>query len=189
MEKTYIQVRVPNTLIKLYKKADYFVRKFSYLVNPDRCSRCGTKMYAKFYQLEHHFDNGRRLLVENVGGVSNKCICRVCLLELLESKPWEPRFSQLARERGYYMNKDGWTKTGCAVLGTKEIAYKDIEIWPLVSVVLCKNSWNTDYFSRQAILECVQKGKVRTTSLSVFKGKIVCVNHKGLYINEQGKLL
>ena len=191
-KKKYFTLRVgiPLWVYTPFEQLTYLVRKWKYKLNPDRCACCNRKMYVRYYQIEHVFANGRRLLVEN--HPSNKVVCPDCIADQLESGKWEPRFSQMSRERGTSerFNYQFWSAKKCAITSKAVRSYKDVEIYPYVDMTFCTIAWNHDYISKEAVIECVRDGVVRTSTWGVVdRKKMAPMNHKRLFIDERGELL
>lgn len=183
---------LPLWLTESYKHTTYFFRKWKYKMFPDHCDLCGTKMYVTNYQLELQFKY-HRLLVENRAYNKEASrmyhICRHCLAKELERNLWEPRFSRMHKERGWDSPTEYWTAPKCDVTGNKIESYKSVEIYPYVDMMFCTNAWNSSYVSKEAVIECVKNGKVRTNRFAIEGRYMVSVNSRGLKVNEEGELI
>lgn len=193
-----ISFGVPLWLYKPFAALQYQYRKWKYWANPDHCSCCGKRMFAKFYQIEHIFETGHRLLIENhshfekPNGKKVQTVCRDCLVKELEAGEWKPRFSYFHEQREGKPSKYNyrfWSQKQCAITGKKIRSFKDVEIYPYVDMTLCTNAWNHDYISKDAIIECAKKGTIKTSIWGIHKNKMVPMNHKRLFINDKGELL
>lgn len=177
-----ITLGIPLWVTKSFDKVGYQWRKWKYLASPDRCRCCNKKMFVRTAQIEHTFKNGRRLTVENL----EPYVCRECTLNLLENERWMPRFSD-----GLYnkFNYQYWRTNKCAITDRNVRSYKSVEVFPHVDMIFCTMAWNHDYISKEAVIECVREGKIKTGRFE-YKGKeLFAVNHKGLCINDEGELL
>lgn len=192
--KTYeIKIRIPMWLARPFQDASYFFRKWKYWASPDRCAACNTRMYVRSYEIEHYFPNGQRLMVGNHNTIKDTngkyvTVCRECIASRLESQEWQPRFHH------FHLELDGkpsrypykyWSAKKCDVTGEKVRSYKDVEIYPYVSMTFCTYAWNAGHVSKQAVIDCVRNGKIKT-SMWGLRGPM---NHKGLFIDQKGKLL
>lgn len=197
-KKKYFTLRVgiPLWLFTPFERLTYLVRKWKYELNPDRCACCNKKMYVRFYEIEHVFENGRRLLVHNhaFSDKTNKSIvvCPDCIADRLESNEWTPRFTHGALKLGSTSryNYRYWSAKKCAITGKDVRSYKDVEIYPYVDMTFCTIAWNHDYISKEAVIECVRNGVIRTSTWGVVDRKMMApMNHKRLFINGKGELL
>ena len=194
-----ISFSLPLWLTTPFENAKYQWRKWSYFVNPDHCEVCGKRMFARIYEIEHTFENGRRLILGNhpskgvEHGYKSICICRECIVaELKSGKTWKPRFSHSDEQINGKPNKHNyrfWSAKQCDITGKKVRSFKDVEIFPYIDMTLCTTAWNHSYISKEAIIECAEKGVTRTSLWGVYKGKMHMMNHKRLYINDKGELL
>lgn len=190
--KFTIRIPIPLAVDELIEKTKYAFKKVALKMRPYRCECCNKKMYLNHSQYEHTFDNHQRLMVEN-----NKNVCRECLVDILSTKEWSPRFTQMALQR----KRDGdssdarwnyrfWSTKKCAITGNEVRSYKDVEIHPYVDMMFCTIAWNHDYVSKEAVIECVKHGKVRTSRWGVWnKSRMAPMNNKGLFVDENGELL
>jgi len=178
---------VPLWFTEVFDKASYRYRKWKYLANPDRCKCCNKKMYVSSYEIEHIFENGRRLLIGN----HTSLVCRDCLVNQLETFAWTPRFTHMFEEKGIGKgNHQYWVKNQCDITGNKVKSFKDVEIHPFVDMTFCTNAWNYDYISENAVIECAKLGKIKTSWYGVWKkSSFEPMNHKRLFINEKGELM
>lgn len=183
---------LPLWLTESYRRTTYFFRKLKYKMFPDHCDICGIKMYVTNYQLELQFKHNR-LLIENRSYDKQKNrmyhVCRHCLAKELETKLWEPRFSRIHKQKGWETPTECWTSEKCDVTGNKVESYKSVEIYPYVDMLFCTNAWNAGYVSKEAVIECIKNGKVKTNRVAIEGHYLVSVNSKGLKIDERGELL
>lgn len=186
-----ISIIIPDWLYKPFANLQYFFRKWTYWAFPDHCECCGARMYVRSYEIEHVFANGRRLLVGNHAVIKegdkykHLVVCRDCLAHKLENGSWKPRFTHL-----YGETKDRfWSAKKCDVTGENVRSFKDVEIYPYVNMTFCTIAWNHGYVSKQAVIDCVKYGKIKTSMWGVYKKKMHPMNHKRLYVNEEGELL
>jgi hypothetical protein len=191
-KKQYFQLSlgIPLWVTRPIDFIKYQWRKWQYIVRPDHCARCNTRMHVKWFEIEHTYENGRRLLVGNHVSINGnpEPVCRSCLVHELETKTWKPRFSKLHGDSSKYHYRF-WSKEQCAITGAKVRSYKDVEIVPYVDMTFCTVAWNFEYISKEAVIECVKNGSIRTSFWGVYKGKMQPMNHKRLFIDEQGRLL
>jgi len=190
-----IQFGVPLWLYKPFEKIAYQWRKWKYFANPDHCVCCGKRMYVRWYEIEHVFENGHRLVVGNHPTTDNHqalVVCRDCMADQLEKGEWKPRFSHFHEQREgkpSRYNYRFWSSKKCAITGNKVRSFKDVEIFPYIDMTFCTNAWNHDYISKEAVIECVRKGKITTSMWGIYKNKMAPTNHKRLYIDQEGNLL
>lgn len=196
--KQHFEIRfgIPLALIRPFEQLAYQYRKWKYWLNPDRCACCNKKMYVRYYQIEHIFDNGRRLLVENhpFSTKDNKrgVVCPDCIAEQLKTNEWTPRFTHGTSKLGgtTRFNYRFWSTKKCDITGNDVRSYKDVEIYPYIDMTFCTNAWNHSYISKEAVIECVEKGTIRTSSWGIVDRKMMApMNHKRLFINGRGELL
>lgn len=185
----YLQVRikVPLWVFKPFEWVGYQFRKLAYQLKPDRCSCCNKKMYTRNMAYTHTFDNGRRLEVSNT---CQMLLCRECIIEQLTTKDWQPRFTDMSRRHKYSVRNcyRYWTSRECAITNESVRSYKDVEIVPYIDMIFCTNAWNHDYISQQAVIESVQQGTSSAYRWGIYKKKMMPMNHKGLFLDDQGKL-
>jgi hypothetical protein len=189
--KFTINIPIPQSLADARDWASYQWRKTLFKLRPYRCDCCGVKVFVKSPQYEYQQEGRMRLLVEN--SVWNKNICRACLVNELETKEWTPRFTQMWLEKETYTRRrkyQFWSGKKCAVTGSNVRSYKDVEIYPHVDMTFCTIAWNHDYVSKQAVIDAVKYGDVKTSRWGVWnKQKMAPMNEKGLFINKNGELL
>lgn len=187
MNKT-ITIKIPQWVLAL----SYEWKKLKFRLNPHRCVLCGARQYVAQPHYEYTFPNGRRLTVQNVAthgsaeGFKAQCVCRDCLVKQLESQEWKPRFHHMTPGRYVYKY---WTAKKCYITDAQVRSYKDVEIYPHVSMLFCAGAWNFNYVSKQVVIDCVRYGKISTSIFGVHKGRMVCQTTHGLFINNKGELL
>lgn len=194
-----ISFGIPPVITRLVENTTYQWRKFSFWLNPFHCDVCGKRQYVQRPQYEHVFENGRRLVVENTASYKvgnsykSRCVCRDCLVDQLEKGEWKPRFSHFHEEREgkpSRYNYRFWSEKRCAITDKKIRSYKDVEVYPYVDMLFCTMAWNHDYISKEAVIECVRYGKVRTSMWSVYRNKkMMQLNSKRLFIDDEGELV
>lgn len=174
---------IPLWMIEPFTKLNYQWRKFRFWLSPFHCDVCGKRQYVRNPQ----YDIGH-LKVENL---SRGCVCRECTVKLLQGNEWEPRFSHSTKERrgSNRYNYRFWSAKKCDVTGNKVRSFKDVEIWPYIDMTFCTNAWNHSYISKEAVIDCVQNGQIRTSVWGIHKGKMVPMNTKRLFINQHGDLV
>lgn len=185
-----VTIRVPRWLYQPYEDVRYFFRKWAYRAFPDRCSSCGARMHVRYFEIEHHFDNGQRLLVGN--HAKSGAVCRTCIVKHLETGEWQPRFTHFHEEhegKKARFNYRHWSTKKCDVTGKAVRAFKDVEVYPYIDMTFCTYAWNAGHVSKEAVIECVKNGNIKTSIWGIYKGKMVPMNHKRLFINDQGRLL
>lgn len=188
--KFTINIPIPQKLADAREWVSYQWRKTLFELRPYRCDCCNAKIYVKSPQYEYQPEGRMRLLVEN--SVWNKNICRTCLVNELETGEWTPRFTQMWKNKGMYVRRgyQFWSGKKCAVTGSAVRSYKDVEIYPHVDMTFCTISWNHDYVSKQAVIDTVKYGDIKTSRWGVWnKEKMAPMNEKGLFINKNGELL
>lgn len=193
-----LQFGIPLKLISPFTAIAYQWKKFKFWVKPFHCELCGKRQYVRQPDYEHVFENGRRLLVgshaseKKDGKYHAYCICRDCMVNQLETGEWKPRFSHFHEQREGKPSKYNyrfWRTKKCDVTQEKVHAYKDVEIFPYIDMTFCTIAWNHSHVSKDAVIETVRKGKIRTSVWGIYKKKMAMTNNKGLYINEEGELL
>lgn len=198
MKTHQIKINVPVWLVTPFRRTSYLFRKWKYWAFPDHCGCCGDRMYVRSFEIEHYFPNGQRLmvgnhpLVDDVGARKIVSVCRKCIAKQLETEEWKPRFSHLHEEREgkpSRYNYRFWSTKKCDITGEFVRSYKDVEVYPYVDMTFCTYAWNASHVSKQAVIECVKNGKIKTSIWGIHKGKMAPTNHKGLFIDEKGKLL
>lgn len=185
-----IKIPVPRAVANGIADIKYAIRKAVFKMRPYRCARCDAKMYVRNPQYELVFDNGKRLLVENVAWRQD-AICRDCLVSELETKDWMPHLAKIDADgkpdRYAYRF---WSTKKCDVTGAAVRSYKNAAIDPYVDMVFCMHSWNSSYVSKYAVIECVKRGKIRTSIWGIWKRyKMAPMNDKGFFINDKGELI
>lgn len=190
----HLSFNIPVWLYRPFEDAAYQLRKWAYWANPDRCGCCGKRMFVRWYEIEHIFDNGKRLVVGNqvVAGGTAVPVCRDCIANELEKHEWAPRFSRFHKSKGRSSRHSYrfWSTKKCAITGKEVRSFKDVEAGPYIDMTFCTTSWNHDYVSKEAVLECVKKGRITTSLWGVYKRKRMApTNHKKLFIDEEGNLL
>lgn len=199
-KKQHFQITfgIPLWITKPFHAAAYQFQKFKFWLNPYHCNVCGKRQYVLRPQYEHIFDNGRRLMVENTasdnkdGKYKSYCVCRECLVKELEAGVWKPRFSHMHEQREgkpSRYNYRFWSQKTCDITNKKVRSYKDVEIFPYVDMLFCTNAWNSSRVSKEAVVECVKHGQIRSSVWGIYKGKMMQMNLKRLYINDKGELL
>lgn len=187
-----IRIPIPQAVHDMIERVKYAVRKAAFKMRPYRCGVCNAAMYVRNPQYEHMFENGPRLLIENHAW-RQPPICRACLINELETKEWSPRFTHMHTEK--YGNSDRhnyrfWSTKKCDVTGKKVRAYKDVEIFPYVDMLFCTSAWNHNYISKEAVVEALKHGKIKTSHWGVWnRTKMAPMNEKRLFIDENGELL
>lgn len=195
--KFTINIPIPAAVSEFIDRCKYAYKKTKFKLNPYRCAVCNVALAVKAPEYEHHFTDvagnvGSRLMVHNHGWVKSKAICRTCLVQELETKDWTPRFTQMWKDKGQSTREDYrfWSTKRCDLTGRKVRAYKDVEIYPLVDMTFCTIAWNHSYISKEAVIECVKYGKIKTGHWGVWnKQRMAPMNEKGLFIDEKGELL
>ena len=188
--KFTISIPIPQLLADAREWVSYQWRKTIFKLHPYKCECCGVKMYVKNSQYEYQPEGRQRLMVENL--IWKKTICRTCLVNELETKEWTPRFTQMWKDKGTYVRRgyQFWSGKKCAVTGSAIRSYKDVEIHPHIDMTFCTIAWNHDYISKQAVIDTVKYGSMKTSRWGVWKKqKMAPMNEKGLFINEDGELL
>lgn len=188
---------IPEWMYNAYARVAYSIRKWKYKLNPNRCSCCGKKMYVSSYEIEHIFENGQRLMVHNLAFDSKArktlAVCPDCIANKLETEEWTPRFTQASKERDgkpSRYNYRFWRTKKCDVTGKDVPSYKDVEIYPYIDMTFCTLAWNWGHVSKEAVIECVRKGKIRTSHWGVYdRKKMAPMNHKRLFIDDNGDLM
>lgn len=189
--KFTINIPIPQSLADARDWVSYQWRKTLFKLRPYRCDCCNAKMSVRSPQYEYS-KGGNRLIVENTAW--KKTICRVCLVSELETKEWTPRFTQMWKEKRQNTHArreyQFWSGKTCAITGNAVRSYKDVEIFPYVDMTFCTIAWNHDYISKQAVIDTVKYGAVKTSRWGVWnKQKMSPMNEKGLFINKNGELL
>lgn len=187
-----VSFSVPSWLLTPFTIVKYQYKKLKFWLNPFHCDVCGKRQYVQSPQYEITFSPGNRLTVHNHRMIKEQdeyksvCICRECMVKELETKEWTPRFTSIHNSTFGY---EFWNSDKCAVTGTKVTSYKDVEIMPYIDMTFCTIAWNHDYVSKQAVIDCVKKGKVTTAVFAMVGNKMVAVNGEGIPIDDQGNLL
>lgn len=185
-----LSIPIPQSLADARDWVSYQWRKTIFKLHPYKCECCNTKMYIRTHQYEYQPEGRYRLMVENLSW--KKLICRSCLINELETKEWTPRFTQMWKEKNKSSRREYqfWSSKKCAVTGSAVRSYKDVEIYPYVDMTFCTIAWNHDYVSKQAVIDTVKYGHIKTSRWGVWrKQKMAPMNDKGLFINENGELL
>lgn len=180
-KKVQLTLTIPKWIAKPAAEVVYQWNKLRFWANPYRCKCCDKRLYVSTPQYTHTFENGQTLTVENVAIVNGEpaIICRACLLRELEMSEWKPRLSS---------SRD-WIGGTCAVLRKRGRSYKDVQIWPWVSMVFCTNAWNADHVSKEAVIKTVEHGKIKTSVYAICKGRLRCLNGKHLFVDDKGDLV
>lgn len=184
-------IPIPQAVADFIERTKYAFRKAAFKLRPYRCGVCNTKMYIRNPQYEYTFANHQRLLIENHRW-GQPPVCRSCLIKELETKEWTPRFTHMHAEKygSSRHNYRFWSTKKCDITGKAVRAYKDLEIYPHVDMLFCTIAWNHSYISKEAVLECLMHGKIKTSRWGVWnKQRMAPMNDKGLFINENGELL
>ena len=189
-----LSLRVPLWLYEPWERTLYAFRKWKYWAFPDHCECCGKRMFVRGYEIEHYFENGQRLVIGNHCYFDDKLhvVCRDCIADQLETGEWKPRFSHMHEQREGKPSKDNyrfWSEKKCAITGKRVRSYKDLEIYPYIDMTFCTIAWNHDYISKEAVIECAKKGKIKTSICGIYKQKMAPMNHKRLFIDKNGDLL
>lgn len=146
-------------------------------------------------QYEYHVPDakgsvGCRLMVENL--VFDKTICRECTVYELETKQWTPRFSHSSLERRG-TNRENyrfWSSKRCHITGKAVRAYRDVEILPYIDMTFCTIAWNHSHVSKQAVIDTVKYGTIRTSHWGIWDKKSMAqMNEARLFIDKNGELL
>lgn len=188
--KITIEIPIPQSVADAKDWISYRFRKLKLQINPYRCSCCGKGLFVKNPEYEYHPEGRHRLLVYNQ--IWKEQICRECLVNELESKEWTPRFSQMHKAKGRSPRREYqfWSSKKCAVTGSAVRSYKDVEIYPYVDMTFCTIAWNYDRVCKQAVIDAVKFGRIKTSRWGVWnKQKMMPINECGLFIDEQGNLL
>lgn len=188
--KIKIEIPIPQQVADVFDWVSYQSRKLKLRINPYRCVCCRKGMYVSNPEYEYQPEGGQRLTVHN--HIWKKDICRECLLNELETKEWTPRFTQMYKDKGWPARREYrfWSTKKCAVTGASIRSYKDVEIYPHVDMTFCTIAWNHDYISKQAVIDTVKFGKIKTSRWGVWKKqKMAPMNDRRLFIDDQGNLL
>jgi hypothetical protein len=186
------EIPIPQKIADARDWVSYQWRKTLFKLRPYRCDCCGDKMYVRSPQYEYQPCGRPRLLVENLIHGKVEAVCRSCLVNQLETKEWTPRFTQMWKDKGVSGRQEYrfWSSKDCAITGQSVRSYKDVEIFPYVNMMFCTTAWNHDYVSKQAVIDAVRYGQVRTSFWGVWnKQKMAPMNEKGLFIDKDGDLL
>lgn len=182
-------IPIPKAVAELIDSVKYSFRKTAFKMRPYRCAVCNAKMNIRNPQYEHVFANNQRLIVENH---TQPPICRSCMIDELETKEWTPRFTQMRKSKGQTTRREYqfWSAKKCAITGKTVRSFKDVEIYPHIDMLFCTIAWNHDYISKEAVIECIKHGRIRTSRWGVWnKQRMAPMNDKGLFIDERGELL
>lgn len=187
-----IRIPIPQAVHELIERTKYAFKKAAFKMRPYRCGVCNAAMAVRVPQYEHVFANGSRLLIEN-NAWNQPPICRACLINELSTKDWAPRFTRMHSEKYGESPRENyrfWSTKKCDVTGKKVRAYRDVEIFPYVDMLFCTSAWNYNYISKEAAIEALERGKIKTSRWGVWKKtKMAPMNEKGLFIDENGELL
>ena len=191
--KITIEIPIPQKLADAREWISYQYRKIKLQINPFRCDCCGKKMYTRNAQYEYEPEGRYRLLVENLK--FKHTVCRACIVNELETKQWTPRFNHSTIER-YGVGAQSrhnyrfWSTKKCDVTGSSVRSFKDVEILPHIDMTFCTIAWNYGRVSKQAVIDCVKYGDVKTSRWGVWKKqKMMPMNERGLFIDQEGNLL
>ena len=195
--KFTISIPIPTAVAEFIDQCKYAYKKAKFKLRPYRCAVCNAAMMVKAPEYEHHFaesdgHDGARLMVHNFSWAAVNQICRNCLVNELQTKEWTPRFTQMHRDKGQTTrhNYGFWSTKKCDVTGRSVRSYKDVEIYPYVDMTFCTIAWNHSYISKEAVIDCVKYGKIKTSRWGVWnKQRMAPMNDKGLFIDENGELL
>ncbi len=192
-----INIPIPKAIDELIARCQYAYKKAKFKLRPYRCALCNTSLAVRSPEYEYIVPNaegtvGSRLTVHNFSWRDSPALCRSCLAHELETKEWTPRFthSTKAKDPSTRYNYRFWSTKKCDVTGRKVRSYKDVEIYPYVDMTFCTIAWNHSYISKEAVIDCVKYGAIRTGHWGVWnKQKMAPMNEAGLFINEDGELL
>lgn len=195
--KITINIPLPRAVDEFIEQCKYAYKKAKFKLRPYRCACCNAKMDVKSPEYEYIFPDakgpiGSRLIVHNFGWRDSAAICRACLINELQTKEWTPRFTHLhqSRDSSARYNYRFWSTKKCDITGRNVRSYKDVEIHPYVDMTFCTIAWNHSYISKEAVIECVKRGKIKTSRWGVWnKQTMAPMNEAGLFINENGELL
>lgn len=175
-----VGIKVPRVIVAPVDVVVYAIRKWAYKLRPDKCSCCGERTLDISAAFSHTFANGKSLIVENsqqVGAYDPDWgICRTCIIASLTQLTWQARIV-----------RDDPVQEKCAITGATTEVYKDVKINPTINMTFCTTSWNHDYISKAAVIECVREGQHHYRNWGVHNGKMMQMNSRGLFIDD-GKL-
>lgn len=185
-----------NKLSTAFTTVKYTVRKIRFWINPFHCVDCGVRMYVHNPEYKHFPGQDRpghssELIVQNI---SPDSVCRQCTIKHLEANEWVPRFTHLHQKKRGAIGKDRegyrfWSKKKCDCCGQQVRSFKDVEMHPKISMLFCNMAWNYGYICKRCVIDTIKNGYIKTSMIGTYKGSFKFMNSKGLYVDQQGKLL
>ena len=121
---------------------------------------------------------------------SNHPVCRTCVLEALNTKPWHPVHYFQWGDVVHNIVDRPWYTAKCDCCNQRRISYNGVEVDPKISLSFAiNNEWSGHYICRECIIENLTKGQVRTCLWGLYKNKPRPSNEYGLYIDDKGNII